>query len=456
MNILDFKRAVLSSTGITLDSPPIVGINDSDGTGYSVSLNSIGDICAVGEPFFGPNNVGRVVVYKYNTANKLWEHFTTFNGSSASQQFGYSVSINHKGDRVVIGSKPLDTVNGNIDVYSYSISTSTWSLLATITGEGIGYWSGFSVATNSIGNIIAFGSPKDDANGEDKGSVVICKETLGTWQKIGTIYGELIGDNSGWSIALNSSGTRIAIGAPFNNTPTGIESGHTKIYDYSGTGTTWTQVGLDLDGSVNSQSGFSVSLNSLGDIVAIGNILDDTYANNGGVTKIFKYESGAWQQLGSDIFNSVGDLSGYSVSLNDNGDSIAIGAPFKDSGSKIDIGAVQIYKYRNNNWYKIYPKIVGKEAYENSGWSVSLSKNFKKIAIGSPNYTKDSVKSGIVRIYSLPVPFKFWKFDYSQTSALTGFSVTTSDSSNITIKWGDSTTDTTASSNALSSHTYNV
>ena len=46
-------------------------------------------------------------------------------------------------------------------------------------------------------------------------------------------------------------------------------SGHVRIYEFSGS--TWTQLGQDIDGeAAGDYSGFSVSLSSDGRIVAIG------------------------------------------------------------------------------------------------------------------------------------------------------------------------------------------
>ena len=54
----------------------------------------------------------------------------------------------------------------------------------------------------------------------------------------------------------------------------GSEAGSVRIYAYSSG--TWIQLGQDIDGeAANDQSGRSVSLNSAGDRVAIGALLND-------------------------------------------------------------------------------------------------------------------------------------------------------------------------------------
>jgi len=78
----------------------------------------------------------------------------------------------------------------------------------------------------------------------------------------GDIDGEDADDSSGESVSLSSDGTRVAIGAPFNN-GNGFSSGHVRIYEeVSGV---WTQVGADINGeAVDDRLGGSVSLSSDG------------------------------------------------------------------------------------------------------------------------------------------------------------------------------------------------
>ena len=93
------------------------------------------------------------------------------------------------------------------------------------------------------------------------------------------IDGEAASDYSGRSVSLSSDGTRVAIGAPFND-GNGSNSGHTRIWEWNGS--TWTQISQDIDGeAANDQSGRSVSLSSDGTRVAIGAPFNDS--GNGSV-----------------------------------------------------------------------------------------------------------------------------------------------------------------------------
>ena len=68
----------------------------------------------------------------------------------------------------------------------------------------------------------------------------------GLAQQLGSdIDGEAAGDESGWSVAMNDNGDRIAIGANFND-GNGSDAGHVRVFEYSNN--SWTQLGSDIDG----------------------------------------------------------------------------------------------------------------------------------------------------------------------------------------------------------------
>ena len=102
----------------------------------------------------------------------------------------------------------------------------------------------------------------------------------------------------------------------------------------------WRQLGRDIDGeAADNNSGYSVSLNHDGTIVAIGAIFND---GSRGHVRIYRYNGAAWRQLGRDIDGEAADdFSGTSVSLNHDGTIVAIGAEGPDGAR----GHVRIYKY---------------------------------------------------------------------------------------------------------------
>jgi len=160
------------------------------------------------------------------------------------------------------------------------------------------------------------------------------------------IDGESNSDRSGWRVSLNGNGRTVAIGAIQNDGATGFNSGHTRVYQYSGG--SWSQVGSDIDGEASSDfSGIGVSMNDAGDIVAIASDANDGAGNLAGHVRVFQYSGSSWTQVGSDIDGeSGGDQSGFASALSSDGNTIVIGAPF-NGGS--NTGHARIYSVCGEN-----------------------------------------------------------------------------------------------------------
>ena len=135
---------------------------------------------------------------------------------------------------------------------------------------------------------------------------------------------EALSDRSGSSVSISSDGNTVAIGAP-NNDDNGTQAGHVRVYHWNESN--WDQLGSDIDGeSPEDFSGGSVSISSDGNIIAIGATGNDGNGNIAGHVRVFEYSAGNWIQMGSDIDGETAeDQSGFSVSLSSNGNTLAIG-----------------------------------------------------------------------------------------------------------------------------------
>ena len=119
---------------------------------------------------------------------------------------------------------------------------------------------------------------------------------------------------------MNSCGNVVAIGAYLND----VEPDYVRVYQHNNG--TWTQLGTDIGGeAAEDQSGIRISINDVGDIVAIGsNFAEESYA---GHARIFQYDGVDWSQIGQTIIGEDDfDFSGLDVTLNGYGDIVAIGA----------------------------------------------------------------------------------------------------------------------------------
>ena len=373
-----------------------------DNSGHSVSLSNDGNTLAISAPYNDGtgSDAGHVRVFE-NIAGTWTQKGDDFDGEAVGDAFGWRVSLSDDGSIIAIGAIYNNSNTGHVRVYEYNSGTTSWDQLGSdIDGEAVADQSGRSVSLSSDGSIVAIGAI---SNNSSAGHVRIYEYNSGTtsWDQLGgDIDGETSGDNSGWSVSLSSDGNIVAIGAPNN-----IGTGHVRVYEnILGF---WTQIGSDIDGeALNDKFGRNVSLSSDGNIVAIG-----AYQNNGigppdsGHVRVYEYNlsTTTWNQLGADIDGeAAGDNSGYNVSLSDNGSIVAIGA-YKNDGTGPDSGHVRIYQYilSTTTWTQIGVDIDGEAAGDLLGNTVSLSSDGSIVAIGAPQNNGNGADAGHVRVYDL-------------------------------------------------------
>ena len=300
-------------------------------------------------------------------------------------------------------AKNFVDVSGNFTVRNaVSVTTDlpvSWSQLGSdIDGENMDDQSGYSVSLSSDGTIVAIGARYNDGTASNAGHVRVYQYANSTWSQLGSdIDGEAGNDQSGWSVSLSSDGTIVAIGARFNDGTAG-NAGHVRVYQYANS--TWNQLGNDIDGEVgNDQSGWSVSLSSDGTIVAIGAINNSGSVYGAGHVRVYQYANSTWSQLGSDIDGEAAyDNSGYSVSLSSDGTIVAIGA-WKNAGGGSEVGHVRVYQYASSTWTQLGSDIDGEASTDYFGYSVSLSNDGTILAVGALLNDGAGSNAGHVRVY---------------------------------------------------------
>ena len=334
------NNGVWTQMGADIDGE---AVNDQFGT--SVSLSSDGLTLAVG----APNNdgtdedAGHVRVFHYD--NGTWTQIgSDIDGEAKWDYSGRAVSLNSDGSIVAIGANGNSgngTGSGHVRVYQNN--NGVWTQIGSdIDGEAANDYSGTSVSLNADGSIVAIGANGNGGNGDNSGHVRVFQNVNGVWTQIGSdIDGEAADDFSGSSVSLNADGSIVAIGAP-NNDGNGKDAGQVRVYQNNNG--TWTQIGSDIDGeAAYDYLGKSVSLNSDGSIVAVGAPYNDGNGDGSGHVRVYRNVNGTWTQIGSDIDGEAeGDQSGTSVSISSDGSIVAIGA-YRNDDNGSDAGQVRLY-----------------------------------------------------------------------------------------------------------------
>lgn len=212
--------------------------------------------------------------------------------------------------------------------------------------------------------------------------------------------------------ALNEDGTVLIAGEPYpyyNDPAITSYFGSASVYE---NGLTANDVTLTVNGETSSDTtGFSVAVNSIGDTIAIG---EPGWENNFdyGRVRVFRKNNNVWSIIGNALGIrgespnglAVGTACGYSISLNKDGNILAVGE--HDFANNLKYGRVRVFKYNQaTNNFDLYGGDVNKTSplgingqYPNTeiGHDVALNDDGNILIVGGPG---NNSNQGIVRIY---------------------------------------------------------
>ena len=293
---------------------------------------------------------------------------------------------------------------------------------------------GFSVDLSGDGNTLAVGAYLEDAsstgvngvqnnNSSATGAVYLYRRMGGAWSQQAYIKASNAGSNDqfGWSVRLNDDGNTLAVGATREDgSATGVngaqndntnDSGAVYVFHFSSS--TWSQQAYIKASNTDSDDrfGYTVALSGNGNTLAVGVPDEDSRSrgvnsnqnNNGsglGATYLFRFNGGMWSQqayIKASNPSLFEDRFGQSVSLNKDGNTLAVGAYFEDGsstgvngaqnfsdGSTDDSGAVYVFRFSSSTWsQQAYIKALNVFTATQFGWSVDLNDDGNTLAVGA-------------------------------------------------------------------------
>lgn len=273
-----------------------------------------------------------------------------------------------------------------------SIVTAQWSQKGLdIDGEALADLSGCAVSQSADGSIVAIGALGNDDAGSGAGQVRVYEWDGSAWiQKGADIDGESANEGFGFSVSLSSDGNTLAVGAPNYGT------GYVKILDWNGS--TWIIRGSKINGQgSNDYFGERVQLTDDGNTVIAGGTGGNS--NNSGLARVFEWNGSAWAQKGSDIDGEYANDGSGVVSINDSGSIIASGAISNDDAG-VNAGSVRLFEWSGSAWTQKGSDIDGASAGDQFGTAVSLNSLGTTIAIGGDYHDSNGNNAaGFVQIY---------------------------------------------------------
>ncbi len=341
--------------------------------------------------------IGLLVVYCNVTAQPWSQMGLDFNGEQANDFFGSSLSLSADGFILASGAYQNDAIDvdaGQLKVFSWD-GVDWVQKGQTLYGEQLGDWFGWWTSLSDDGNILAVSGIQAGTGGDNPGYVKVYTWNGSRWVLVGQkIVGEADDDRFGTSLALSGDGNTLAVGAVQNN-GNGLWSGQVRVFDWKNG--RWVQKGEDIDGeNPGDKCGNVVSLNANGNTIALGAHLNDGVGEEAGHVRVMDWDGTRWVQRGRDIDgNSPGDWLGWSVSLNSKGNALAVGVPF--GGDKA--GACEVYFWNGEQWMKKGATILGEAKEDAFGVSVSISDDGNILAVGGFYNDDNGLQSGHVGVF---------------------------------------------------------
>jgi len=378
--------------------------------------------------------------------------------TGAADLFGFSVALSGDGNTLAVSAHgeasnvtgiplpPTGQSNNSAPnsgaVYVFQRSSGKWQQQAYIkaSNTGAGDWFGFSVSLSNDGNTLAVGAPDEDSNtigisnppsaGQsnnsaiDSGAVYVFQRNSGQWLQQAYVKASNTGEGDafGISVTLSGDGDTLAVGARYEDSnltgipfppPTSqsdnnsaIDSG--TVYLFERNTDKWQQQAYvkASNTGANDSFGYSVALSGNGNTLAVGALYEDSTS---GAVYVFQRSTSDWLQQAYVKASNTGkaDQFGNSVTLSDDGNTLAVGAWFESSDSKEinpptgqdndsagNAGAVYVFQRNTSKWLQqAYVKASNTEAGDQFGTSVALSGDGDTLAVGARG--EDSSAMGI-------------------------------------------------------------
>jgi hypothetical protein len=333
-----------------------------------------------------------VLLIFYQISLKAQNEFGIIKGEIAYSNFGYEIAMSGNGKRIITSSTKSEKCGNNCgDIKIYELRNNKWEQLGkTVIGENPGDYFGSSVDISFDGSRIIVSSPNNDINGYISGLVKVYEFINNQWEQVGQNLSGQSKDMFGSIVKISKTGNQIAISCPFSQNDDFI-----RIYEYINK--KWVIKGQDiLDSSQSEYFGASISLDSSGNRIAISCLNPNTF----GYVRIFDFKNNRWIQNGKDIkSNKAKDSFGFSVSLSEEGNVLAIGAPEGNNFDSEQNGFVNIYEQKDKDWKQIGNSLYGENRYDLFGQAIKISSNGKLLIASSIFSDINGANSGQFRVF---------------------------------------------------------
>ena len=210
-------------------------------------------------------------------------------------------------------------------------------------------------------------------------------------------------DHFGNQVALSGDGNYLAVGAHQEGGST-IDTNHGAVYIFTPNGNSWTEVAHIYPSSryTNGKFGEVLDIDDDGDTMIVGAPYENPGSTaNYGALYFYSRSGSTWtMDLKTNPYSSsIQNRYGYSVSIAGDGLTAAVGIPFDDTGGA-QKGAVHVYTRSGSTW-TLSHTLQGSNTVSTDrfGTSVDISRDGLTIAAGCGGDDTSNTDSGSVYVF---------------------------------------------------------
>jgi hypothetical protein len=356
---------------------------------------------------------------------------------------GYSMALS--GDTLAVGAayedSPATGVGGGEGdgaadsgaVYVFRRDGNAWRQEAYLKPQNTGPGDEFGHSVALHGDLLVVGAPYEDGSAQgvngpsdegvaNSGAAYVFRRSGPEWKHEAYLKASNTGaeDNFGWSVGVY--GDTVAVGARFESSAArGIDGNQNDdtvlnagaVYVFRHDGNAWSQEVYLKASNTGVEDNFGRSLVLDGDTLAVGARFEDSgsrgvngeqeddQAVNSGAVYVFRRSGSIWDQEAYLKASNTQYEDNFGLSLALWGDTLAVGAPYEDSGatgangnqdseSTNASGAVYVFQRTGATWaQQAYLKASNTGAEDNFGWSLALAGDLLAVgAIGEDSAAK--------------------------------------------------------------------
>jgi hypothetical protein len=306
--------------------------NDQLGRNHKcISLSLDGLTLATGSTYFEENgsvnqSEGVVIIWQYDTTQESWlKKGSPIQGAQDDEMIGLSVSINGDGN-IVAFSRDVGN-NIGCDVYEFNTENSSWIQKGLSFGEG---GKQISLSKDGLSALVT---------SFDRTNIRVYHFVNNIWTIKGNDFTSAgnIKDSS-----MNYNGSTISICSTSTDNLITIE-----IFNFDNEKSIWTNKGNVIHLQSQDQTivfgGHTtvLKLNNDGSTLIVGSRAYDGDIGDIGLVEVFEFQqnSNSWNKIFQVLGDSQGDTLGWSIDINSIGNIIVIGIPQHDTGGVGDNGS---------------------------------------------------------------------------------------------------------------------